>query len=188
MAALIWLIPIVWSYKTFKIALSWEVLVILTTLTWLIPSVCSGMSQNISLWVKSLAHWPYWNGLSPVCSGMTFKIALLWEGLVTLTTLKWFILSVCSGMLQKISLLFESFITLTTLIWFIPSVCSVMSQKISIKCEMYMWSHTGERTYPCNQCDKVFLQYSTYSILEHTLGRKNINAANVHISLAVSVD
>ena len=125
LAALIWFIPIVCSYMTFKVTLSWDRSCHIDYIGMAYPQCLFWyVSKDLPLG-ESLAHWPYWNGLSPVCSGMTFKISLLWEGLVTLTTLKWFIPYVCSGMLQKTSLLCESFITLTSLIWFIP-VCVLL--------------------------------------------------------------
>ena len=50
---------------------------------------------------------------------MYLKIPIIWENVVTWTTLIWFFTSVCIHMYLKIMVLWESLVTLTAMVWFL---------------------------------------------------------------------
>ena len=75
---------------------------------------------------------------------MYSKVTFLWECLVTLTTLVWFLPTVCSYMLSKITLIWEGFVTLIALVWFLSSVFLVCIVSWSFhfhKKDLSHWMH-----------------------------------------------
>ena len=71
---------------------------------------------------KLLSQWLHWYGFSPVCL-LKWTITV-WESLLTMAALIWFLISVCPQMNCKLTILWGNHVTMAAMVRLLPSVSS----------------------------------------------------------------
>ena len=126
---LIWFIPSMCSYVAYKNTMLWESHITLVTILCFFPNVYPHMSYEITilckskLLIKNAYYIEYIDMAFPqcdsryVCEVLSFvkEIIIVWETIVTLVTMIWFLHRVYSHIVYKITIIWEIYVTLVTI-------------------------------------------------------------------------
>ena len=124
------LVTILWFFPNVYPHMSYEILFSAKTLSqylhWYGFSVLCVLVCSISSpYIENAYYTEYIDMASPqcdsryVCEGLSFvkKVMIVWETLVTLVTMIWFLHRVYSHIVYKITIIWEIYVTLVTMIW-----------------------------------------------------------------------